>query len=148
MTLTLAIGNRLAQVLSDQATSGRLEKDAIALIVHLCNVLILPGSLTVALPEKDVMTDLRQPIYIRENLHVVAITEDLEHGSDKIVGYAVMTSTGAKLRYELSLDSAKAWLDQFIDQDVVTHTPPVIDPISIPVLARPSKNKSKARIRR
>ena len=81
------------------------------------------------------MTEHRHPLLIKGRYQVVALTPEPEFDPGEISGYAVVNSSGAKLRHELSLDDAKAWMEK----QVAEEEPSQIDP---PTRAR------QARIRR
>lgn len=53
-------------------------------------------------------------ILLKGRYRIVAVTGESENDRDKITGYAVLTSSGARLRYELTLEDAEAWVDKLI----------------------------------
>jgi len=63
------------------------------------------------------MLEFSHPIFIKGRYRVVALTEDQHYDEDKIMAYAVLNSSGAKLRHELSLDDAKAWMEKLVEED-------------------------------
>ena len=63
------------------------------------------------------MLEFSHPIFIKGRYRVVALTEDQQYDEDKIMAYAVLNSAGAKLRHELSLDDAKAWMEKLVEED-------------------------------
>lgn len=65
------------------------------------------------------MLEFSHPIFIKGRYRVVALTEDQQYDEDKIMAYAVLNDTGAKLRNALSLDEAKAWLEKLVEEDNV-----------------------------
>ena len=71
------------------------------------------------------MLEYSHPIYIKGRYRVVALTENQEFNEDQIMAYAVLNSSGAKLRHELSLEDAKAWMEKLVDEDVPDVSTPV-----------------------
>ncbi len=63
------------------------------------------------------MQEFSHPIFIKGQYRVVALTEDQHYDEDRIMAYAVFNSSGAKLRHELSLDDAKAWMEKRVEED-------------------------------
>lgn len=72
------------------------------------------------------MTTYSDPILIKSRHQIVAVIPDGEDDLDQILGYAVLTSAGARLRHELTLDAAKVWLEQRIQEENIQ--PPVAHP--------------------
>ena len=70
------------------------------------------------------MTTYSDPILIKGRHQIVAVIPDGEDDLDQILGYAVLTSAGISLRHELTLDAAKAWLEQRIGEENIQ--PPVM----------------------
>ena len=77
------------------------------------------------------MTEYSHPLFIKGHYQVVALTPEEEYDSER-VAYAVLNSAGAKLRHELTLDNAKAWVETLIEQEHLA-TP------ESPVRARPNR---------
>jgi len=74
------------------------------------------------------MLEYSHPIFIKGRYRVVALTENQEFNEDQIMAYAVLNSSGAKLRHELSLIDAKEWMERLVEednQDISTPTPQV-----------------------
>ena len=63
------------------------------------------------------MLEFSHPLFIKGRYRVVALTEDQQYDEDKIMAYAVLNASGAKLRHELSLDEAKAWMEKLVEED-------------------------------
>jgi hypothetical protein len=63
------------------------------------------------------VTEYTHPILIKGRYQVVALTPDADYDPGEITAYAVYNSSGAKLRHELSLDDAKAWVEQMIEEE-------------------------------
>ena len=63
------------------------------------------------------MYEYSHPIFIKGRYRVVALTEDQEYNEDKILAYAVLNASGAKLRHELSLIDAKEWMEKLVEED-------------------------------
>ncbi|MGH8109796.1 MAG: hypothetical protein ACREO1_13890 [Arenimonas sp.] len=75
------------------------------------------------------MLEFSHPIFIKGRYRVVALTEDQQYDEDKIMAYAVLNATGAKLRHELSLEDAKAWMEKLVKEDNLdVTTQPQIKP--------------------
>ncbi len=64
------------------------------------------------------------PVLIKDQYQIVAVTADDEGDHHQIVGYVLLDSAGVRLRHELTLDAAKAWMDRFIDEG--NPVPPVV----------------------
>ncbi|MCI4567370.1 hypothetical protein [Lysobacter sp. CFH 32150] len=72
------------------------------------------------------MTDYSHPLFIKGHYQVVALTSEEQYEPERVFAYAVLNSAGAKLRHELTLDDAKAWVEVLIEKDrFPTSTPPV-----------------------
>jgi len=65
------------------------------------------------------MYEYSHPVFIKGRYRVVALTENQEFNEDQIMAYAVLNSSGAKLRHELSLVDAKEWMEKLIEEDNV-----------------------------
>lgn len=63
------------------------------------------------------MSEYQHHVLTRGHYHIVALTRDQEFESDEIYAYAVMSSSGVKLRQELTLSDARNWIDDRIVQD-------------------------------
>ena len=63
------------------------------------------------------MLEYSHPIFIKGNYRVVALTENQEYNEDNITAYAVLNSSGAKIRHELSLIVAKEWMEKLVEED-------------------------------
>lgn len=71
------------------------------------------------------MTTYSDPIVIKGRYQIVAVVADGEDDLDQILGYAVTTSDGGRLRHAPSVDTACAWMDQRLQEDLVQ--PPVAE---------------------
>ena len=65
------------------------------------------------------MLEYSHPIFIKGRYRVVALSENQEFNEDQIVAYAVLNSSGAKIRHELSLVDAKEWMERLVEEDTV-----------------------------
>ncbi|MEO6173331.1 MAG: hypothetical protein ABIP02_09465 [Arenimonas sp.] len=63
------------------------------------------------------MLEFSHPLFIKGHYRVVALTEEQQYDENKIMAYAVLNASGAKLRHELSLDEAKAWMEKLVEED-------------------------------
>jgi len=63
------------------------------------------------------MLEYSHPIFIKGRYRVVALTENQEFNEDQIMAYAVLNSSGAKIRHELSLVDAKEWMERLVEED-------------------------------
>lgn len=61
--------------------------------------------------------EYRHPIITMGPYQVVALTQNASYDSAEIVGYAVVTTSGVKLRHELSLEDARLWLETRLEED-------------------------------
>ena len=64
------------------------------------------------------------PILIKGRYHVVALTPEEEFDPGEITGYAVLNSSGARLRHESTLDDARAWMEKLAGEEDLQHTDP------------------------
>ncbi len=63
------------------------------------------------------MTEYTHPVLIKDNYQVVAVTQDEQYDPGDITGYAVLTTAGARLRQDMSLEDARTWMDKRIEED-------------------------------
>ncbi|NUO77709.1 hypothetical protein LVB77_13175 [Lysobacter sp. 5GHs7-4] len=70
------------------------------------------------------MSEYQHHVLTRGHYHIVALTRDQEFESDEIYAYAVMSSSGVKLRQELTLSDARNWIDDRIERDQGTPATP------------------------
>lgn len=59
------------------------------------------------------MNEYRHHIQTRGHYQIVALTRDADYEEDDIYAYAVLSSSGLKLRQELTLSDARLWLEQW-----------------------------------
>ena len=72
------------------------------------------------------MTEYSHPLFSNGRYRVAALTLEEEYDPERVFAYAVMNSAGARLRHELTLDHAKAWVATLIkEDDCATLGPPV-----------------------
>ncbi|MEJ7806599.1 MAG: hypothetical protein WKG03_11870 [Telluria sp.] len=84
------------------------------------------------------MTTHSVPVLSKGQYRIVAVTIDDDDNRDQTIGYAVLDSAGIRLRQELTLDDAKAWMERYIDEDNPA-------PSVVPVVHAPAKPR---RVRR
>jgi hypothetical protein len=65
------------------------------------------------------MLEYSHPIFIKGRYRVVALSQSEQYDEDSITAYAVLNSSGAKLRHELSLIDAKEWMEKLVEEDSV-----------------------------
>lgn len=70
------------------------------------------------------MTDYSHPLFTKGHYQVVALTPEYE--PERVFAYAVLNSAGAKLRHELTLDDAKAWVEALIEKDRLPNSTPLV----------------------
>jgi uncharacterized protein YbjT (DUF2867 family) len=63
--------------------------------------------------------EYRHTILQKHGYQVVALTRDSDpaYAPDEVIGYAVVTDSGAKLRDEPSLEEARLYMEQLLDDD-------------------------------
>ncbi len=85
---------------------------------------------------KEVMTvtEYTHPILIKGNYQVVAVTQDEQYDPGDITGYAVLTTAGAKLRQDMTLEDARIWVDKLIEDENLQRT-------GTPVRAKPVRQR-------
>ena len=54
-------------------------------------------------------------VLVKDPYRIVAVIDDRD--DQRIVGYAILTAVGARLHYGLTLDEAKARVEDFIVED-------------------------------
>lgn len=67
--------------------------------------------------EEVTVTEYTHPVLIKGNYQVVAVTQDEQYGPGDITGYAVLTMAGARLRQDMSLEDARIWMDQRLEEE-------------------------------
>ncbi len=80
------------------------------------------------------MTEYTHPVLIKGNYQVVAVTQDEQYDPGDITGYAVLTTAGARLRQDMTLEDARIWMDKRIEEEHLQHT-------EAPVHARPLRQR-------
>ncbi|RDZ28730.1 hypothetical protein [Lysobacter silvisoli] len=63
------------------------------------------------------MNEYRHHVLTRGRYQIVALTPDERYEDDDIYAYAVMSSSGVKLRQELTLSDARNWLEDRIERE-------------------------------
>lgn len=63
--------------------------------------------------------EYRHTLLQKHGYQVVAITRDADpaYAPDEVIGYAVVTDSGAKLREEASLEQARLYMEQLIEDE-------------------------------
>ncbi|HEY0660845.1 MAG TPA: hypothetical protein VGD21_05960 [Lysobacter sp.] len=76
------------------------------------------------------MTEHGHSILVNGNYQVVALTPEEALDPDRVLAYGVWTLSGVRIRRELSLDDARAWMDRLVaeEQGVVSDSPPRMKP--------------------
>ncbi|WP_242108065.1 hypothetical protein [Luteimonas aquatica] len=87
------------------------------------------------------MTEYRHPILIQGGYQVMAITDGREYDPSEILAYEVMTLSGAKIRHELTLESARVWLERLAGEETQQQEQ---DP-QLPPVERTSKRRASKR---
>ena len=59
----------------------------------------------------------RQVLYANGHYFVIAVTPHGEHDDSPLEGFAVVTASGAALRYETTFDSAHDWVERRLLDD-------------------------------
>ena len=80
------------------------------------------------------MTEYSHTLLVRGRYQIVALTDEAQFDPAEITGYAVLSSAGAKLRHELSLEDARDWADRLIEEESAKRSDP-------PALAKPAKRR-------
>ena len=63
------------------------------------------------------MTEYSHTLLVRGRYQIVALTDEAQFDPAEVTGYAVLSSAGAKLRHELSLEDARDWADRLIEEE-------------------------------
>ena len=80
------------------------------------------------------MTEYSHTLLVRGRYQIVALTDEAQFDPAEVTGYAVLSSAGAKLRHELSLEDARDWADRLIEEESAQRSDP-------PAPAKPSKRR-------
>jgi hypothetical protein len=67
--------------------------------------------------------EYRHTILQQHGYQVVALTRDSDpaYAPDEVIGYAVITNSGAKLREEPSLEEARLYMEQLLEDEQPTR---------------------------
>jgi glutaredoxin-related protein len=57
------------------------------------------------------------PILSKGRYQVVALTSNEEYDPDDVDAYAVVTTSGARIRQVLTLDDARSWMEQLAEAE-------------------------------
>ena len=79
--------------------------------------------------EEVTVTEYTHPVLIKGNYQVVAVTQDEQYDPGDVISYAVQTMAGARLRQDMSLEDARIWMDQRIEEEILQR-------VEAPVRAR------------
>lgn len=66
-------------------------------------------------------TEYQHHVQTKGRFHIVALTRESEYDLEDVYAYAVMSSSGVKLRQELSLGDAQKWLDDEILRELLSN---------------------------
>ena len=70
------------------------------------------------------MTEYSHTLLVRGRYQIVALTDEAQFDPAEVTGYAVLSSAGAKLRHELSLEDARDWADRLIEEEGAQRSDP------------------------
>ena len=70
------------------------------------------------------MTEYSHTLLVRGRYQIVALTDEAQFDPAEVTGYAVLSSAGAKLRHELSLEDARDWADRLIEEESAQRSDP------------------------
>ena len=70
------------------------------------------------------MTEYSHTLLVRGRYQIVALTDEAQFDPAEVTGYAVLSSAGAKLRHELSLEDARDWADRLIEEESAQRNDP------------------------
>ena len=70
------------------------------------------------------MTVYSHTLLVRGRYQIVALTDEAQFDPAEVTGYAVLSSAGAKLRHELSLEDARDWADRLIEEESAQRSDP------------------------
>ena len=65
----------------------------------------------------------RQVLHANGHYFVIAVDRNGDRDQSVVDGFAVVTATGAALRYEPTFDSARDWLDRLLLEDARADVP-------------------------
>jgi hypothetical protein len=63
------------------------------------------------------MTEYSHTMLVRGRYLIVALTDEAQFDPSEVTGYAVLSPTGEKLRYDPSLEDARDWADRLIEEE-------------------------------
>ena len=70
------------------------------------------------------MMEYSHTILVRDRYQIVALSQEQEFDSAEVTGYAVVTPTGARIRYEVTLEDARLWVDRLIEEEELQRSEP------------------------
>ena len=70
------------------------------------------------------MMEYSHTILARDRYQIVALSQEQEFDVDRVTGYAVVTPTGARIRYEVTLEDARLWVDRLIEEEELQRSEP------------------------
>ena len=80
------------------------------------------------------MTEYSHTLLVRGRYQIVALTDEAQFDPADVTGYAVLSSAGAKLRHEVSLEDARDWADRLIEEESAQRSDP-------PASVKPKKRR-------
>lgn len=69
----------------------------------------------------SITSEYRHPIQTKGKFQIVALTRESEFDQQDVYAYAVMSSSGVKLRQELTLGDAQKWMDEEILRELLSN---------------------------
>lgn len=66
------------------------------------------------------MNEYQYHVLTKGRYQIVALTDEASFDPNDIYAYAVMSSSGVKMRQELTLSDAQIWLDDWIVREMIS----------------------------
>lgn len=70
------------------------------------------------------MTEYSHTILVRDRYQIVALSLEQEFDSALVTGYAVVSPAGARIRYEVTLEDARLWVDRLVEEEELQRSAP------------------------
>lgn len=70
------------------------------------------------------MTEYSHQLLVRERYQIVALSQEPGFEPGGVTGFAVLSPAGDRLRYELTLEGARLWVDKLIEEEALRRAEP------------------------
>ncbi len=63
------------------------------------------------------MTEYIHQLSVKDTYQIVALSQQPVFDAGEVTGFAVLSPSGDRLRYELTLEGARLWVDEIIEEE-------------------------------